>query len=682
MLRIAPRLFLAGSLAAIAVLLTPLSAQDKGRLTLDKLLDWESVSSPRLSPDCAQIVFTRTWTDKVNDRMQSDMWIMDADGSHQRFLCTGSSPRWSPDGSRIAYLKTGEPKGNQIHVLWMRDRSSTQITHVEQSPAGLRWSPDGKSIAFNMQVPEKPSFTIKLPKRPKGAKWAPEPKIISRLNYRRDRRGYNPSGFRHIFLVDAIGGTPRQITSGDYNHGSAEWSADGESLYFSGLRVEEADWKVRESEVYRVAVKTGAIEQITDRPGPDSGPAPSPDGTMLAYRTSPKNKDTYNVSSIQIKAMKGSRFGDRTIYTDRSPSSLTWAKDSQMLYATYRDHGESHLWAIPMSGAQRQLTHGKIQFRLYDIGKNGTIVGAISSPQQPREIVTISGQGVTRQLTDVNADILAGVKLGEVEEFTWKSHGDLEVQGWLVKPPDFDPRKKYPLILQIHGGPHGMYGIDFSFERQNHAAEGYLVLYANPRGSVGYGKKFGNEINNAYPGYDYDDLMKGVDAVIAKGYVDEKALFVYGGSGGGVLTCWIVGKTSRFAAAVSMFPVTNWISFVGTTDGPYWYTNFEKLPWQNLEEHWRRSPLRLVGNVTTPTMLITGELDLRTPMAQTEEYYQALKLRKVDTLMVRVPDEYHGAAGRHMSNRLRRILYVRKWFGKYRWDSTEATAEASASDRK
>ena len=189
-------------------------------------------------------------------------------------------------------------------------------------------------------------------------------------------------------------------------------------------------------------------------------------------------------------------------------------------------------------------------------------------------------------------------------------------------------------------------------------------MYANPRGSLGYGKDFGNAINNAYPGRDYDDLMACVDHVVGQGYVDESNMNVFGGSGGGVLTAWIVGHTDRFSAAVSMYPVIDWISFVGTTDGPYWYTNFKELPWDDITEHWNRSPLKYVGAVTTPTMLITGELDLRTPMAQTEEFYQALKLRKVATAMVRVPGEYHGAASRP-SNRMRRILYVREWFGRY-----------------
>jgi len=318
-----------------------------------------------------------------------------------------------------------------------------------------------------------------------------------------------------------------------------------------------------------------------------------------------------------------------------------------------------------MNGELVQLTHGMQQFSMSDVGADGTIVGTLTSPLKPADIWVRRPGGTMQQLTHVNDDLLADVQLGEVEEIHYKSVGDFDIEGWIVKPPDFDPNKKYPLILQIHGGPHGMYGVNFDFERQNHAANGFVLLYTNPRGSSGYGKKFGNAINNAYPSYDYDDLMNGVDEVISRGYIDTDNLFVYGGSGGGVLTAWIVGHTDRFAGAVSMYPVINWISFVGTTDGSSWYYNFKKRPWEDIEEHWTRSPLKYAGNVTTPTMLLTGELDLRTPMGQTEEFYMALKLQKVDTVMVRVPDEYHGASGRHLSNRLRRILYVRGWFEKH-----------------
>ena len=653
------------------------------RLELAKLLEWEDVSDARFSPDGKHVVYTRAWTDKVEDRMRRELWIMTRYGSGQRFLTEGSGARWSPDGTRLAFTRDGRPAGAQIHVLHLDDRSVTQITHVTEAPSNLRWAPDGRSLAFTMQVPEKDGFSIELPPRPKGAKWADDPVVITRLNYRRDRSGYRPSGHRHVFVVDATGGTPRQVTSGDYDHGAPEWTPDGQQLVFDGLRVDDADWQVRESEIYAVDVATGRVRQLTDRAGPDANPVVSPDGRWIAYTGHDANDHTYNVATISVMTRDGTGHRALNAGQDRAPGDLVWAHDSRALYYTIRDRGMRHVCRVTLDGDVEQLTEGSLQFALDDVDRAGALLGTETAPHRPPDVVLRDGDG-TRQLTHVHDDVLRGVTLGAVEEFWTGSQDGLRVQGWIVKPPDFDPAKRYPLILQIHGGPHGMYGVNFDFERQNHAANGYVVVFTNPRGSLGYGKAFGNAIDNAYPGKDYDDLMACVDHVIAEGYVDERNLFVYGGSGGGVLTCWIVGHTDRFRAAVSMFPVTNWISFVGTTDGPYWYTNFDALPWEDIDEHWRRSPLKYVGNVTTPTMLITGELDLRTPMAQTEEYYQALKLRKVDTVMVRVPDEYHGAAGRHVSNRLRRILYVRGWFETYRQADAgvlEATAPADGAGR-
>ncbi len=655
-------------------------APAEGRLTLDKFLDWEWASSPSLSPDGKQIVFTRSWVDKIEDKRSSALWIMNADGSRPRHLTEGSSPRWSPNGERIAFLRQGKPKGSQIHVMWVDTREVTQITRVDESPSSIRWSPDGRRIAFRMIVPEKNTLIdIKLPARPKGAKWAEEPKVITRLAYRNDRRGYRAQGYNHLFTVDANGGTPRQVTSGDYDHGAGEWTPDGTKLVFSGLREEDADWQVGESEVYDVTIESGEIRQLTTRRGPDSGPKVSPDGRLIAYTGYDWVGDTYHMSKLYVMSADGGEPRELTPDLDRQPRSVMWAKDSSALFFTSQTGGAQHLFRVDLSGTIEQLSEGPGSFSASSVGADGTVVGTLSSAYEPGDVASYARRDGSApafdKLTDVNADILQGVELGRVEEIRYTSSDGLEIQGWVIKPPDFDPTRQYPLILQIHGGPHGMYGVSFNFERQNQAAEGYVVLYTNPRGSVGYGQAFGNAIKNAYPGQDYDDLMAGVDEVISRGYIDEDNLFVYGGSGGGVLTCWIVGMTDRFKAAVSMFPVTNWISFVGTTDGPYWYSNFKQLPWENIEEHWRRSPLRLVGNVTTPTLLITGELDLRTPMAQTEEYYQALKLLKVDSAMVRIPDEYHGAAGRHMSNVLRRILYVRGWFQKYQDDPDRAEGE-------
>ena len=656
---------------------TPVAQPSTGRLEIDLLLDWESVSSPRMSPDGARVVFTRGWVDKVNDRRQSDLWVVESDGSRPRFLTEGSSPRWSPDGTRVAFLKRGEPEGSQLHVLWMDTREVTQITRVAESIRDVRWSPDGRRIAFRMLVPEKEPFVkIELPPKPKGAKWAEEPKVVSRLSYRRDRSGYRPKGFHHLFVVDAEGGTERQVTSGDFDHGGGEWTRDGARLIFSGLRAEDADWQIAESELYAVDVDDGEVKQLTSRRGPDGSPAVSPDGRHIAYTGADWKGDTYHVSKLYVMPVDGGEPRLLTADLDRQVSGPTWTRDGDAILFSVATEGSRHLYRATLDGEVEPVTTGPLSFRFGDVTPDGGAVGVLATSSRPGDLAIVDPDGAHRRLTRVNDDLLDHVALGTVEEIRYPSTDDLEIQGWIVKPPDFDPAKKYPLILQIHGGPHGMYGVDFSFERQNHVAEGFVVLYTNPRGSDGYGKAFGNAINNAYPGMDYDDLMRGVDEVIARGYIDEDNLFVYGGSGGGVLTCWIVGMTDRFKAAVSMFPVTNWISFVGTTDGPYWYHNFKQYPWEGIEEHWRRSPLRLVGNVTTPTMLITGELDLRTPMAQTEEYYQALKWRKIDTAMVRIPDEYHGAAGRHASNQLRRILYVRAWFDRYKGEDEEPPTDA------
>ncbi|MHC5065128.1 MAG: S9 family peptidase [Planctomycetota bacterium] len=434
-----------------------------------------------------------------------------------------------------------------------------------------------------------------------------------------------------------------------------------------------SDWQVRESEIYKIAVDTGAITQLTSRKGPDGGPIVSPDGKLIAYSGHDANRDSYNIPTIHVMGIDGSDPRVLNAGMDRRVGGMKWGANSKEIFFTVSSEGSRNLHKVDLSGHASQITSGAHNFNTAEISKTGMALGTLASAHAPGDIAMVALANPTeiKKLTAVNDDLLSRVELGDVEEIWYESAG-MRVQGWVITPPDFDPSKKYPLILQIHGGPHSMYGVEFNFERQNHAAEDYVVLYTNPRGSVGYGKEFGNAINNAYPSQDYDDLMNGVDEVIKKGFIDESKLFVYGGSGGGVLTAWIVGHTDRFAGAVSMFPVINWISFVGTTDGPYWYTNFKDLPWESIDEHWDRSPLKYVGNVTTPTMLITGELDLRTPMAQTEEYYQALKLRKVKTAMVRIPDEYHGAAGRHFSNALRRILYVRGWFEESIKDRGEA----------
>jgi dipeptidyl aminopeptidase/acylaminoacyl peptidase len=641
------------------------------KLTLDLFLDWEYALNPQVSPDGTHVVYTRRWTDKVNDRFENDIWIVNADGTRNRFLVKGSSPVWSPDGKRIAYVAPGQPAGAQIFVKWMdTPDAGTQITSVERGPANLAWAPDGKHIAFTMLVPARNALRVNMPPRPEGAKWIEPPRVIDRLGYRSDGSGYRPEGFTHIFLVSDTGGTPRQLTDGDYNHNAPEWMPDSQTVVFSAVRKSDAEYIRFGSEVYSLNIATGSIAPLTERDGPDQEPTVSPDGRYIAYTGFDRNNDTYNIQKLYLMDATGRNKRVLTADLDRSPNSLTWSPDGSEVYFTAEDKGTNNLYGANVrTGAWRQLTKGSYQLVTSNISSNGIGVGLLSDAREPGDVVVFDiKRPVPRKLTPVNDDLLEGRKLGDVEEIWYDSVGGTRVQGWIVKPPDFDPSKKYPLILYIHGGPHAMYGIGFNFEFQNHAAENYVVLYTNPRGSSGYGKTFGNAINNNYPGQDYDDLMRGVDEVIKRGYIDEQNLFVTGGSGGGVLTAWIVGHTDRFAAAVSMKPVINWYSFVGTTDGADWYYNFKKLPWEDPAEHLQRSPITYVGNVKTPTMLLTGELDMRTPMEQTEQYYRALKMRKVPTAMVRLADEYHGfnALGlRHPSNRVSQILYLRAWFEKF-----------------
>jgi dipeptidyl aminopeptidase/acylaminoacyl peptidase len=351
--------------------------------------------------------------------------------------------------------------------------------------------------------------------------------------------------------------------------------------------------------------------------------------------------------------------------TPSTPSNVKWAADSSGVYYSMESEGTDNLFFAPIDAPVKKVTEGVHMLTAVSVAKNGLAAAVRSSFQEPGALVVFDVKSPKpRKLLDVNEDVLAGRQLAPVEELRVTSKDGLKVQGWLMKPTRFEAGKKYPLVLYIHGGPWSMYNVGFNWAWQNFAAEGYAVLYMNPRGSTGYGQEFVNGIQYSYPGKDYDDLMAGVDAALAQGFIDEKNLFVCGGSGGGVLTAWIVGHTNRFAAAVSMRPVIDWHSFVGTTDGASWYRQFKKYPWEDPMEFAARSPLHYVANVTTPTMIMTGEADLRTPMSQSEEYYRALKVLKKPTLLVRMPDEYHG--WRRPTHKLLQQLYLLAWFEKHK----------------
>jgi dipeptidyl aminopeptidase/acylaminoacyl peptidase len=645
-------------------------------LDTETFFEMEAAGSQAISPDGKTIVFTRTWADKFKDQQRSNLWLVSdwnaPSGAKLRELTAGpwrdSDPVWAPDGKRIAFISDRDGR-QQLHVMWVDTREAAQLTRGEQAPSNPRWSPDGTRLVFTMPVPDNdPILNIKLPRKPEGAEWAKPAIVIDRLSWRSDGRGPLPRAFNHVFVIDALtGGTPRQLTDGKYNHSAPEWSSDGRTVFFSGLRKPDAEYLRNDSEIYAVAALGGEIKALTSRKGPDANPAPSPDGKWIAYTGFDDQKLTNTIQSVYRMSPDGS--GQRLWAggLPSSPAGIAWNAGNTAVYFTMDEKGSSQLYELKLDSTQpRRLTEGARVLNAADLARNGDIAAIESSAHQPPALVVTSiyAPSNVHKIVDFNTDVLEGRTLGEVEEMWWASKDGWKIQGWLVRPADFEPGRKYPMVLWIHGGPWAMYNTGFSWVFQNFAANGYAVLFTNPRGSTGYGQEFVSGIQYNYPGRDFDDLMTGVDASLAKGFIDQRNLFVCGISGGGVLTAWTVGHTDRFRAAASLRPVINWHSFVGTTDGAMWYDQFRKYPWEDPMEYAVRSPLHYVANVKTPTMVMTGEADLRTPISQSEEFYRALKMLKKETLLVRIPEEFHGF--RRPSHNLANQQYLLAWFEKYR----------------
>ncbi len=664
----------------IAVSASALAETDPSIFTRLDVFELEMAADPQISPDGSQIAYVRQSMDIMTDRARGNIWVVSADGRRHRPLLSGSgdysSPRWSPGGDRIAYVSADPARGKELFVRWMDTGQTAMLTNLPEAPTSITWSPDGRRIAFSMFVPAEGPELATPPKAPEGAEWAAPAKVIDRLYYRADGRGYLEVGNTHIFVLSAEGGTPRQLTEGDYNHdGPLSWSPDSTTIAFSANRVDDYEYRPVQSEIWTLDVTDGSLTQLTDREGPDVAPVYSPDGSTIAYLGFDDRKMGYHNIGVYLMDADGGNPRALTADFDRSISDVEWAGASNRLYVEYDDYGRRHLALLSMNGRIEPIADdlgGTSIGRPYTSGgfsvaKNGAYAYSAGTPYRPADVAT-GRRGEPRKLTALNDDLFSHKALGQVERLTWTSSvGDHEIEGWIVTPPDFDPARRYPLILEIHGGPFAAYGPHFSAEAQLFAAAGYVVLYANPRGSTSYGYEFANEIHHNYPSRDYDDLMSGVDAAIARGYVDPERLYVTGGSGGGVLTAWIVGKTDRFKAAVVAKPVINWISTVLTTDiaafmPEYW---FDAPPWEDPDAYWARSPLSLVGNVTTPTMLLTGEQDHRTPIPESEQYYQALKLRKIDTALVRIPDASHGIAQRP-SQLIAKVDNILAWFEKYK----------------
>eukprot|EP01093_Parvamoeba_rugata_P003715 TRINITY_DN1503_c0_g3_i2.p1 TRINITY_DN1503_c0_g3~~TRINITY_DN1503_c0_g3_i2.p1 ORF type:complete len:675 (+),score=154.24 TRINITY_DN1503_c0_g3_i2:775-2799(+) len=647
-------------------------------LQLENVFDLEYANQIEMTNDGKTVYFVRNRMDIKSDRKVSNIWSVDSNSKQLQPLTSGVhmdyAPVLSPDQSRLAFISTRDGS-SQIYVKWLKTGALAKISNLTQSPSNLQWSPNGRQLLFSQFVPSKAAAPVSLSGKPEGANWAEPAKYIDDVYYRADGGGYTKPGFRHLFSIDANGGNARQLTSGDFDHsGPISFADEGNTLYFSANRHAEFKLKPTNSEIYQLSLKDLQITAVTDRVGPDNQPQVSPNGRYLAYTGYDDKRTNYENSQLYVRDLKSGETTSLTSDFDRSVGQIKWADNSKGVYFSYASEGQTVLAYQPRSGKRKVITEkiGSVSFGRpysggdFDISDNGEVAITLADTQRPADVAIVKS-GKAQRLTKLNDDALGNKQLAKVEEIWIKSsHDDLPIQGWVAYPPGFDSSKKYPLILEIHGGPVANYGPHFSAEVQLFAAKDNVVLYMNPRGSDSYGKQFAQTIHHNYPSNDFDDLMTGVDALIAKGFIDKSKLFVTGGSGGGVLTAWIVGHTDRFAAAVVAKPVINWISFVLTADfypffADYW---FPGKPWEHIEHYMKRSPISYVGNVKTPTMLLTGEADYRTPISETEQFYQALKLQGVDTAMVRIPDASHGITQRP-SNLMAKVAYIQWWFDKH-----------------
>ena len=674
---------------------------DPGVLQVSDYLDFEWVRNPQISPDGKQIIYTRQRVDKMKDKIVSTLWMVNTDGTRHRQLMEGGGGLWSPDGTRIAFVKHDADGRPQIFVRYMDPEGSvSQITSSENAPSSMAWSPDSRSIAFVARVKQKSDWQITLPGRPEGAKWTEDPVIIEDLHYRLDRVGYTNNGYDHLFVVQADGGTPKQLTSGKWHVGQRRigviavparlsWSPDGKKIAFDGpgKPVENPYWF--ESHINVVDVASGAMNTLTTGRGTYGQPSWSPDGERIAFTGYPSHDRLYQVAGLYVMPAAGGTPTQLLSDLPDGPDTLHWSSNSRTIYFTMDKEGDSNIHSVDMRGTLKDVTTGDHVVSLASLSANGVAGAVVSNPSKPGTLTVISNLDRTASLqsiVDVNSDLLAGKTLGRVEEVWYDATAETgetaRVQGWIVYPPNYEPGKKYPLLLEIHGGPNAMYNTGFDFMYQEFAASGYVVLYTNPRGSTGYGADFANAIEGRYPGpVDYADLMAGVDLVIERGIADPERLFVTGCSGGGVLTTWIIGQTDRFKAAAALCPVVNWIGMAGTTDVVGWLFSFFPEPfWVNPQPWLDHSTIMHVENVTTPTLLMTGTEDLRTPLGEAEQYFAALKIRGVPTKLVPVNGEYHGTSS-IPSNYLRTSLMLRKWFDEFDPAKQEqAETESAASE--
>ncbi len=641
-------------------------------------LQW--ASDPALSPDAQVVVYVRRSMDVMQDRRVSRLWLMNRDGSDHRALTSGESnqrsPTWSPTGDRLAFIETTD-QGAEIFVYWRKSGVVSRISQLPQSPGALSWSPDSRNLAFSMLVAEPDVTLVSAPKAPPGAEWAPAPRVTTRLYHEADGRGRLKPGLPQYFIVASDGGSAEQVTTLDCRlPRRPHWADAGRSLVFSANCVEDREKRYRNSEIYRYDLASGELTELTSQNGPDAGPQVSPDGNTIAYWRYSDKVQTYQVNELVLMDLDGGN--KRTLLSDldRAISDIRWSPSGKRVFFTYADQGVGKIASVTLSGRLRIVADdfgGEAIGRpygggSYSVARNDQLVYTQASAYRPAELAVVRPGGSGATITSLSASWSTYRDLGEVREVNYTSSVDQRpIQGWLVMPPNYDAANSYPLLVENHGGPVSHYGPLFSPEFQLYAAAGYVVFYPNPRGSTSYGEEFGNLLYHNYPGDDYNDVMDGVDYLIAQGIASEESLFVTGGSAGGTMTAWMVSNNQRFKAAVVVKPVMNWISKTLTADNHFWYANYRYpgQPWESIDTYMKFSPISRVGQIETPTLVMVGTDDLRTPVSEAKQLYHALRLRGVDTALVELPGASHFIANRP-SQLIAKVEHVIHWLDRYR----------------
>ncbi|MGO0063771.1 S9 family peptidase [Brevibacillus fluminis] len=654
----------------------------KRKVTPEDLFSLQFVGDVQISPDGKKALYVHTAVNGEKDGYFSSLWLTDFTDQGSRFthpqpdrLVKDHSPRWSPDGQSIAFLSNRSGM-DQVWLIPADGGDAKQLTELPTNVQSIAWSPDGKRLACLIQDVEDTSTT--------------DVKVITKLRYKHDSKGFRGHHMNHIWVVEAASGEARQVTSGDWEDIDPVWSPDSRSIIFLSDRSETRDFN-HVPALWKLDVETGECVKLVQCAGFTLAPRFSPDGKWIAYFDHQYGETNACNDEVWLIPAEGGEARNLTGMLDRSTANWvgsdvkwdagvhqpTWSKDGRYLYFLVTEGGNCWIHRVEVkTGLIEPVVTGDrlvvTSFAMHDDGVEPFLVYVVAHPQSTGDLYveSLGRDREKRQLTDFNQQLFSELALSEPERIRFEGADGWEIEGWLLKPPNFQPDAKYPLILQIHGGPHTCYGFSLNHEFQMLASAGYVVLYTNPRGSQGYGKKFARAVLGDWGGKDYEDLMRAVDYACTLDYVDADQLFVSGGSYGGFMVNWIVGHTDRFKAAVTQRSICNLYSMAGSSDIGFYFIDTEFAGadlWEHEEFIMSRSPIRYARHVKTPVLIEHSENDLRCPMEQAEQWFIALKRLGVETVLVRTPDEGHelSRSGKP-KHRIERLKHILNWFEKHR----------------